>query len=221
MAEKSGKTTARRTQAERSEATQRKIVESALRLIRREGFQRANLQNIARGAKVTLGGVQHHFGTRQALMERIVDEVMAPLSERGDVWPPTSLPLDERAREFVRRAWATTYGPANYVTAWSLFFGCKSSPTLFKRIDAKRAIDSSAFSARFLEHFPEVLANHEDAGHLADFVFSSLRGIALLHLFNVADETTSGQLEVLAGTIVHAGTASVSTRYPARRSAKR
>src|SRR5262245_12868478 len=100
----------RRTQNERSGNTQRKILDSALKLVRKEGFEKATLQAIASGAKVTLGAVQHHFGSRQELMERLVDEVMAPLVDHGEVWPDKALPLRERADAFVSSAWWTTYG---------------------------------------------------------------------------------------------------------------
>jgi AcrR family transcriptional regulator len=190
-----------KTQLERSEATQRRIVASALRLIQKEGFERASLQNIASGAKVTLGAVQHHFGTRDALLERIVDEVLAPLADNGSVWPPQGLPAPERAHEFVRRAWQGIYGAPNYLTAWNLFFGCRSTPSLFRRIDAKQSSEDPQFFARFLEHFPEIAQNHDAPEQFAAFVFASLRGIALMQVFNVAPDAIRGQLEVLCGVI--------------------
>jgi len=192
----------RKTQAERSDTTQRRIVESAMRLIHKDGFQKANLQNIAQGAKVTLGALQHQFGTRQALMERIVADVMAPLGDQGAVWPDGSTPLPERAHEFVNRAWANIYGPSSYVAAWGLFFGCKSSPALFKRIDAKRAADDPVFFRRFLELFPEVVKNHKNPEAFAEMVFATLRGIAVFKLFSVSAKSIEDQLSCLGDLIV-------------------
>ncbi|WP_390622881.1 TetR/AcrR family transcriptional regulator [Ralstonia syzygii] len=151
----------RRTQEERSDTTQRKIIQSALKLLQNKGIRAANLQEIARGARVTLGAVQHHFTNRQVLMERLIDEVMAPLSGDGAVWPSRDLPLDERAHEFVRTCWRTLYGSPNYVAAWSLFYGCKAEPELFARIDQSRAEADPVFFERFIEYFPEIAAVHE------------------------------------------------------------
>src|SRR2546427_2092082 len=78
---------ARTPQTERVETTQRKIIDSALALLREGGFKSATLQAIARGADVSLGALQHHFESRDALMERLVIEVMEPLSDQGTVWP--------------------------------------------------------------------------------------------------------------------------------------
>ena len=125
----SRKPVARQTQEERSDATRRRIVQSAMRLLHKKGFRGANLQEIARGARVTLGAVQHHFSNRQVLMERLIDEVMAPLSDDVVVWPvwhSGALSLEERARAFVRVAWETIYGVPSYVAAWSLFFWMQS-----------------------------------------------------------------------------------------------
>ena len=194
-----------RTQAERSETTRRRILNSAISLIRRQGFQKANLQNIASGAKVTLGALQHQFGTRQALLEQVVEEVMAPLSDKGPVWPDSAIPLSERAAEFVERAWQHIYGADSYVAAWGVFFGCKSIPSLFKRIDAKRQAEDPVSFAHFLALFPEVSANHSDPAGFAEMVFSTLRGIAVFKLFPVTEESIASQLECLAGMIVAAG----------------
>lgn len=197
----------RRTQEERSDATRRRIIQSAMRLLHKKGFRATNLQDIARGARVTLGALQHHFASRQVLMERLIDEVMAPLSDDGVVWPPLDLPLESRAREFVRLAWETIYGVPSYVAAWSLYFGCKSSPELFARIDAHRASSDPVFFARFISCFPEIEAQHPNPQQFAGFVFASLRGIGMFSLFDVAAEETNGQLDVLVSVIVQAGLA--------------
>ncbi|WP_175690532.1 TetR/AcrR family transcriptional regulator [Burkholderia anthina] len=196
---------ARRTQEERSDATRRRIIQSAMRLLYKKGFRATNLQDIAKGARVTLGALQHHFANRQVLMERLIDEVMAPLSDDGVVWPPLDLPLEQRAREFVRLAWQTIYGVPSYVAAWSLFFGCKSSPELFARIDANRARSDPVFFARFITCFPEIGTRHANPQQFAGFVFASLRGMGMFDLFDVDQDEIDGQLEVLAQIIVQAG----------------
>lgn len=203
----------RRTQAERSQTTQRKIVESALRLLQKVGFQQTNLQDIARGAKVTLGALQHQFGNRQVLMERVVDEVMAPLGDVGAAWPADgiNLPLEQRAREFVRLAWKGVYAPPTYVAAWSLFFGCKTTPQLFKRIDERRAMHDPMFFAHFVAVFPEVARCQQQPEHFAAVIFAALRGLAVMRLFKVDEQDTECQLEVIAQMIVHAGTVASET----------
>jgi AcrR family transcriptional regulator len=195
---------ARTPQHERVEATQRKIIDSALHLLRNEGFKSATLQAIARGANVSMGALQHYFESRDALMQRLVDEVMEPLSDQGSVWPDKTLPLRERAEEFVSRAWTHIFGAPNYLAAWSMFFGCKSTPALFERIDAHRGEVDQIFYARFLDVFPELKERHPHPQGVAVVVFSSLRGAGVLELFSVDPAEKEGSLQALVELIVHA-----------------
>ncbi|MDR0214663.1 MAG: TetR/AcrR family transcriptional regulator [Comamonas sp.] len=207
MNQTGSKTAPRRTQAERSQTTQRKIIKSAIRLLQKVGFQQTNLQEIARGAKVTLGAVQHQFGSRQALMEQVVDEIMAPLAAAGAGWPKDAaqLPLEQRAREFVRHAWLSVYEPPSYLATWSMFFGCKSTP-LFKRIDAHRSQYDPALFAHFVTVFPEIAERHPQPEHFAAVVFAAFRGIAVMRLFEANDDADEHQLDVITQMIVNAGT---------------
>ena len=197
----------RRTQAERSQETQRKIIASALRLLQDVGYQHTNLQEIARGAEVTLGAVQHQFGTRNALMERLVDEVMAPLGELGwvDEGDIKSEPLESRARIFVQAAWDRVYGTPNYVAAWGMFFGCKTTPTLLERIDEHRAQHDPLYFAHFVDTFPEIACNHPQPENFAAVILAAMRGLSVLGLFKLDSEATRLQLDVVAQMIVQAG----------------
>ncbi|WP_321842668.1 TetR/AcrR family transcriptional regulator [Paraburkholderia bannensis] len=194
-------------QTERIEATQRKIIESAQRLLREEGFKSATLQAIARGAKVSLGALQHHFESRDALMERLVDEALAPLGGRdgaGNVWPDPALPLRERAQFFVEQSWTHIYGASSYVTAWSLFFGCKATPSIFNRIDTKRTVEDERFFGMFVDAFPELRANHPYPKGFAASVFATLRGAGVFELFDISVAERHDELQALVETIVRA-----------------
>ncbi|WP_322048408.1 TetR/AcrR family transcriptional regulator [Paraburkholderia sp. J67] len=194
-------------QTERIEATQRKIIESAQRLLREEGFKSATLQAIARGAKVSLGALQHHFESREALMERLVDEALAPLGGKdgqGNVWPDPALPLRERAQFFVEQAWRHIYGATSYVTAWSLFFGCKATPSIFNRIDTKRVVEDQRLFAMFVDAFPELREHHPFPLGFAASVFATLRGAGVFELFDVALTERHEELQSLVETIVRA-----------------
>ncbi|MGF6446474.1 TetR/AcrR family transcriptional regulator [Paraburkholderia youngii] len=206
----------RTPQSERIEATQRKIIESAQRLLREEGFKSATLQAIARGANVSLGALQHHFESRDALMERLVDEAMAPLSDHGGVWPDPALPLRERAEAFVQEAWKQIFGAPGYLTAWSLFFGCKATPSIFSRIDAKRATEDKKFFSLFLAAFPEINEHHPYPRGFTASVFATLRGVGVFELFDVSSADKREELHALVETIVRACSPGV-TEPPAQK----
>jgi AcrR family transcriptional regulator len=75
---------ARRTQAERTEATTTALVEAARALFARDGYDATSLDAVAARAGVTKGAVYHHFeGKRQlfeAVFAREVDRMATPLA---------------------------------------------------------------------------------------------------------------------------------------------
>ncbi len=85
---------ARRTQAERTEATTSALVDAARELFARDGYDATSLDAVAARAGVTKGAVYHHFeGKRQlfeAVFTREVERMATPLAEayarKKDPW---------------------------------------------------------------------------------------------------------------------------------------
>ena len=85
---------ARRTQAERTEATTAALVDAARELFARDGFDATSLDAVAARASVTKGAVYHHFeGKRQlfeAVFTREVERMAMPLvgayGRKKDPW---------------------------------------------------------------------------------------------------------------------------------------
>ncbi len=67
------------TQAARTDATRRKLLDAAFHEFYRQGFQAGSLTAIVDGARVTKGALFHHFASKQALGHAVVDEMIAPL----------------------------------------------------------------------------------------------------------------------------------------------
>ena len=85
---------ARRTQAERTEATTGALVDAARELFARDGYDATSLDAVAARASVTKGAVYHHFeGKRQlfeAVFTREVERMLTPLADaygrKKDPW---------------------------------------------------------------------------------------------------------------------------------------
>ena len=58
--------------------TRAELLEAAQRMIAKNGFDGTSIRGLAREAGVTHGTVQHHFPTKQAIWQAVVDEVIAP-----------------------------------------------------------------------------------------------------------------------------------------------
>jgi AcrR family transcriptional regulator len=85
---------AKRTQAQRTEATTGALVDAARELFARDGYEATSLDAVAARAKVTKGAVYHHFeGKRQlfeAVFSREVQRMATPLAtayaRKKDPW---------------------------------------------------------------------------------------------------------------------------------------
>jgi AcrR family transcriptional regulator len=94
----------RRTQAERTAETRRRILDAVVDSIAEIGFQRTTATEIAKRAGVTWGAVQHHFGAKGGILEAVLEDTFERFEARlGDV--AADLPLARRVALFVERAW--------------------------------------------------------------------------------------------------------------------
>jgi AcrR family transcriptional regulator len=68
-------------QAERTAATIDAVVSAARKLFMARGFEAVSIDDIAAAAGIAKGGVYHHFASKQAIFEIVLDRVQAELAE--------------------------------------------------------------------------------------------------------------------------------------------
>ena len=73
---------ARRTQAERAEATRGALMDAARRLFTERGYDGVGTEEIVRAAGVTRGALYHHFGGKAELLEAVYERLEAESTER-------------------------------------------------------------------------------------------------------------------------------------------
>lgn len=73
--------TRRRSQPERSEATQRSLVEAARDLFASEGYSDTQLDDVVRAAGVTKGALYHHFEGKAALFRAVFEHEQGRLAK--------------------------------------------------------------------------------------------------------------------------------------------
>lgn len=64
-------------QDERRDATKRAIIKAATSLFGRRGFEATTIDDIAKVAKVAKGAVYHHYESKRAIFESVLDAVSA------------------------------------------------------------------------------------------------------------------------------------------------
>ena len=64
----------RRTQADKSDASTRKVLKAALSLFSRQGFRATTMRQIAKRSRLSVGALYHHFGNKEVIFQRLIDE---------------------------------------------------------------------------------------------------------------------------------------------------
>lgn len=188
----------------KSENTRQKIIDSALKLLELKGYSKTNITDIAKGADITVGAFQHHFPTKDDLLEVLVLEVLSPLniSSFSNVWPNLEDNIIDKADYFVNQVWSQIYGKKSYIASWSLILGCRANKKLFDMILEQRSVNDPIFNLNFLKYFPEIREKVSNSEHFPSFIYSTLRGMAILEILNPESIEVESQLNFIKQTIV-------------------
>lgn len=96
-----------------SQATRSALLEAATRLFARRGYPKTSLEDVAAAAQVTRGAVYHHFASKQALFEAVLDEVerradaeIVGAATSPDPWEAANQALEA----FLRKSCDPVYG---------------------------------------------------------------------------------------------------------------
>ena len=95
----------RNHQAEKSRKTRERVITSTVGLIRREGLLSASPSRITQHVGMSWGAVQHHFGSKEQLLKKIVLLSRDQFHEAVSVRDYSALSLVERISLFVDSAW--------------------------------------------------------------------------------------------------------------------
>lgn len=201
----SPKTSSRRTHAERSAATRRHLIATAIDVIQNRSLEEMSIHELARSAGMTSGAVQHHFESKAVLMMNVLSELIESSAQSGALWPDSRLEPGERAIRFVQAVWTLVYAQPRFVAAWNIYLGCRNQPEVLGHVAELRQRVQARMCEGFFAVFPE-LANEPDRDGFFGLVLSSLRGIGLLRLFPAPQQEDSeavqqAQLACLADLI--------------------
>lgn len=84
-----------------------RLIEAASHLFHRNGFEGTSVREITRRARVNLGAITYHFGTKQALYHAVIERFGNPFADRLAEIAAEDAPPRERIarviREFMKR----------------------------------------------------------------------------------------------------------------------
>lgn len=148
-------------------ATQERILDTAERLFAERGLEATSIRDITVAAKVNLGAINYHFGTKQKLIEAVFNRRIEPLNQRrlallneaerksGNKPPAVEVLLEAMIRPAVERSFAA--GKRN-TTFMRLMARCHSEPNpeIEQLIRAQFQAMMTRFAAAFARALPEL-----------------------------------------------------------------
>ena len=113
-------------QAAKSKATQDKLVNAVIELINEKGFSAASSTQIAKKAGVTWGAVQHHFGSKEEILEEVLQRSHRRFHETLSAKRFTTGDFDKRVGKYVDAAWAHYQGK-EYMATMEILLATRGS----------------------------------------------------------------------------------------------
>ncbi|MFI5394944.1 MAG: TetR/AcrR family transcriptional regulator [Candidatus Binatia bacterium] len=92
-------------QAERSDETRERVINAAIQCIAEYGYKHASVTRIAERSGVSWGGIQHHFGTKDAIIQAVLDNALDEFLLDSQRISPTDETLENRVKVMVEGAW--------------------------------------------------------------------------------------------------------------------
>lgn len=113
-------------QAAKSKATQDKLVNAVIELINEKGFSAASSTQIAKKAGVTWGAVQHHFGSKEEILEEVLQRSHRRFHETLSAKRFTTGDAGKRVGKYVDAAWAHYQGK-EYMATMEILLATRGS----------------------------------------------------------------------------------------------
>lgn len=180
--------------------TRHKIMKAAVKLFARQGYHKTTIADLARAIDLTSGALFHHFASKEALLEEVVDWLARGMRVYSDLAAQTEVGSLEAIEQmlvimcdhFKHNAEATIC-----LAALATEFAGSNQP-IELRLRETYEVFVNAF-ARLLENHPQVT----DPRSVAIAFVGAVQGIAIQGLLREEDATidqlAGGFLSLLAG----------------------
>lgn len=158
------------------------VIEAAIASILEVGFYRSSTNEIARRAGVSWGALQYHFGTREALLLAIVDELARRFIESVGAAHVEGATFAERIASLYGIL-AEHYDNPTFLVRLQIVLNLQHDPDTSEEVMAAIAAQSAASEAGTRRLLCEALGPGADADDVSA-LFHALRGMALSRLYS-------------------------------------
>ncbi|MCU1375674.1 MAG: regulatory protein TetR [Actinomycetia bacterium] len=155
----------------------RQILDGAIACILELGFYRASSNEIARRANVSWGSIQYHFGSREALLLAVIDELNRRFTTTVEQARISGETLEERLRSLYDIL-AKQYGDPIYLARLQIVLNLLHDPDTSADVTASLNQQAGGSGEDLRRLLRETLGEHVGTPTM-NAVFNAIRGAAL------------------------------------------
>lgn len=170
----------RRTQSDRSAATQARLINATIGCLVDHGYAGTTTLAVCKRAEVSNGSLLHHYGTRERLLGATLQAVYGRL-RGGVVARLESLPDDDDRIDAVVDVMWSAFGAPEFKAVLELWLAAASNPSLSWSVwpEAQAFNDSNVVLAEQL--FPEVAARLPNFPTWISLIFQVMQGLGVVN----------------------------------------
>ena len=185
----------RRTQAERSAETRRKLIEAATDVLCERGYGNATMLEIAKRAGVSRGASQHHFGTRYDLFDAVAEQLTDKMRALTENLSGPDLSLEERVRIAIDFYWRL-YTSRTFNAILHIYLGSDDSGD---KNQLHRSVANAYLGSDqpWFEMFNDTSLPNKDLRALRRMVLATLRGLAVGQFLGIVSTPVTAELRLL------------------------
>ncbi|MBY0276698.1 TetR/AcrR family transcriptional regulator [Candidatus Binatia bacterium] len=196
----------RRTQEERSAATQARLLDAAVACLVELGYGGTTTTVVAERAGVSRGAQLHHFATRAELVGAAVQHVFAGLTEDFRAGFARVAETHDRVRGAVELLWSIYLEP-RHLAALDLYLAARTDAELRAVLVPISARHRDNVLALARAYFPEAAAAQPRFDAVLDLILETMLGMVLtrsLHGERPPEASVLAEIERLARDLVGA-----------------
>lgn len=208
-----GKKRVRGTQAERSDETRERVIAAAIQCIAEYGYKHASVTRIAERSGVSWGGIQHHFGTKDAIIQAVLDHALDEFLLDSRRISPTDETLENRVKVMVEGAWRLVNRPG-FLAFFEIMLSHRHEPPRRNPARRYRARVWNVIIAAWDHLFGHLRMSQEQVELARRVTFTTLGGMVLESIMRTDAPSFDGPLAVLQENLLQLLRA--SNRTPGR-----
>lgn len=185
----------RRTQAERSAETRRKLIEAATEVLCERGYANTTMLDIAKRAGVSRGASQHHFGTRYDLFDAVAEQLTEKMRALTEDLSFPHRSLEERVTIAVNFYWKL-YNSQTFNAIMHIYLGTNEpdDPHKVHRSVANAYLGSDQ---PWFDLFHDAKLPKKELRSLRRVVLATLRGLAVGRFLGIVSSPVTPELQLL------------------------